>query len=305
MSSAVLFLLLVVSATATVASGANPATVPSSTSPMIAPNGQVMAPGCVSFVQDGAKVFGNGTVVNLDGSRQVLGSTCHSQVRPLTLSGYVANGNDLLATGSNPIYTGYTYWTVPPNPSTCSSSSGQLLFFWNGLEPNGADSGGELLQPVLAHGYNGGGFGCYYYLQSWYLYGGGSIVSSELTVSVGDQIFGYMHYLGTNQGTCCWWYIQASDVTSGQTTYEQVQTSTYGGYNSMLWYFGGVLEAYSVSSCTELPNGSSGSTDFTSQTLTDSTGTSITPYWNTATTTSSPSCGYGVSTGMTYVDLSY
>lgn len=287
-----------------------------STSTMIAPNGEVLGPGCVYFVANGASVVGNGTIINADGSKVTvgnIGSTCHESASPDTYGTppYVANGNDLLSTSGNPIGTASADWTVPtstPAP-TCSSSGGQLLFYWNGLEVNGSVPGGELLQPVLAHGYNGVNYGCYYYIQSWYLYMVGrnnySITTVGTTVLSGDSLAGYMDYIGTHSGSCCWWYLSITDSTYSTSESEFVRTSAYGGFSSFWWYFGGVLEAYSITSCADFPNGSFGYTAFSSQTLSDTTGHSITPSWTTATTSGTPQCSFLVSTGSTFVDLSY
>lgn len=259
--------------------------------------------------------MGNGTVLNTDGSRQQIGNSCkswQSGVQPPTISSWVEDAYDTLGSGSNPVGSSSAYWTVPPAPSTCSSSSGQLLFFFNGLEVDQYDTAGELLQPVLAHGYNGGNYGCYYYMQAWYVYTGspGYIATTGVTVSSGDTLWGYMAYIGTNPNTstCCWWEIKLLDTSTNPQliTYEYVQTSAYGGYSAMREIYGGVLEAYSVSSCTDLPGGSSGSTDFTSQYILDTSGTQITPSWTGVVTSGlSPQCGYGGSFGSTYVDLTY
>ena len=161
------------------------------------------------------------------------------------------------------------------------------------------------MQPVLSHGYNGGNWGCYYYINVWYLYTGGSIVTAGQRVNVGDSLQGYMTYSSNHLGSCCWWEGEMIDSTNLALQTEWVQTSYFGGFSAMRWIFGGVLEAYGVASCSYYPNGSTGSTNFTSISIYDSSGSSITPSLSSFTTTQTPQCSYGVTTSSTSVNLAY
>jgi hypothetical protein len=309
---AIFFVILTIALVPTGLAHASEPAISANTATMTAPNGDLIAPGCAFGVQNGAVVLKNNTVVNKDGSKETIDtSTCH-HVQPPSYSGYVEDGDDLLSSSSNPIYSAYSYWTVPSNSGiTCSQSASQLFFLWNGLEPNGTDLGNEILQPVLAHGYDGPLGSCNFWLSVWYGYGPSNnyvwiYTTSAATLTAGDSIFGYMHYLGTYEGSCCWWYVQLSDNTASISISETIPTSSDGGYSAMRWYFGGVLEANAdITACADYPGGSSGVTDFTTQYLADSSGTQITPSWNKPVTSGTPQCSFSVSTTSTAVDLDY
>ncbi len=266
------------------------------TSNVTAPNKEELPPACVHVVPNNAIVSANGTVVVPGVMRENIQLACSQKTIPPATNGYVVDGNDLLSTSSNSINELIAYWTVPPNPTTCSSSSDQILFFWNGLEDNGNDTYGVLWQPVLSHGYNGGSYGCYYYINVWFLDNGNSMITPGFTVYPGDTIFAELYYEGTVGGTCCYWYGEIADQTSGHLGVESEQGQTGPGtYYQMYWAFGGVLEVANVNSCSEYPNGSSGYTEFYNILMYDSTWTAVSPSWTSFVTSQTPGCNFGTS----------
>lgn len=56
----------------------------------------------------------------------------------------------------------YGEWAVPPAPP---ANDGQILYFWNGVEP---DDNSAVLQPVLQWGSTPAGGGAYWAVASWY-----------------------------------------------------------------------------------------------------------------------------------------
>jgi hypothetical protein len=181
-------------------------------------------------------------------------------------------------------------WTVPSDPTNCNQTAHPLLFFWDGFEPDGSDSGGIVFQPVLSHGYNGGSYGCYYYVNVWFVYTGGSTVTPALTVYAGDSLSAATYYLGSVGGVCCYWFGQIVDNTVGHqgSRSESVQPVWY----QFRWAFGAVLEAYAINYCSEYPNGSSGSTEWYNIKMWDSTNTAINPSWTGSVNSPTPLCSF-------------
>jgi hypothetical protein len=80
-----------------------------------------------------------------------------------------------------------TSWVVPPPPS---SESGQLVYFFNGLQD---DAGDIILQPVLQWGVSGAGGGQYWGAASWHVDSSGHAFYTPVTrVSAGGTLTGVM-----------------------------------------------------------------------------------------------------------------
>jgi len=133
----------------------------------------------------------------------------------------------------------YGEWTVPQDP--VDQNAAQTLFYWNGVEP--ADTS-AVLQPVLQWGESAAGGGNFWAIASWLVSSThATIVSPLLTVESGDVIEGFNTYL-TN-GT---WVITASvqnnktATTSFSYKPDQAFTIAYE-----------VLEAYTITECTDYP----------------------------------------------------
>jgi hypothetical protein len=133
-------------------------------------------------------------------------------------------------------------WTVPSYPS----SSGALIYLFNGIEPSSAS---WILQPVLQYGASPAGGGNYYGIASWLVGSNGYAFHSPLvTVYPGDSIFGYTQMTGVS-GSKKYWAVVAQDRTSGAYSW----ISAYVSGQHWTWAYAGVLEAYNVTSCSQFP----------------------------------------------------
>jgi hypothetical protein len=173
-------------------------------------------------------------------------------------------------------------WTVPSNPK----ANGGLVYMFNGIEPTGEN---WILQPVLQYGSNGSFGGNYWVIASWMVGPNGyAFHSPPETVSPGNTLDGYTWITGTS-GSTLDWEVYAYDQTSG--AYSWITATTSGlQWN---WAFAGVLEAYYISSCSELP--ASDETVFQNTAVYHGypSYTYDTASWYGAIySTGSPSCGY-------------
>ena len=136
-------------------------------------------------------------------------------------------------------------WTVPPVPTT--ASDGGLIFLWNGIEDS---SELWVLQPVLQYGetfYKTGGN--YWAIASWFIENTNVFYSGPEKVNPGDSIFGYTEIIGTS-GSTLDWKVNATDLTTG--AYSWIKVGTSGLH--WTWAFGGVLEAYNITECSQFPS---------------------------------------------------
>ncbi|KAF9266679.1 hypothetical protein L218DRAFT_941853 [Marasmius fiardii PR-910] len=162
---------------------------------------------------------------------------------------------------SSPIQDFVTTWTVPPNPP---ANDGQLLYLFNGLEP---DSGTAILQPVLQWGQSPAGGGAYWAVSNWYVSDRTSYWSTLQTVAVGQTLQGVIQRTAQNSdGTF--------NYQSGFTNIPGVTTLTNSP--ELTWAFE-TLEAYSVSSASDYPKGC---TVFSKIQITTGSG-AVTPSWQT------------------------
>jgi len=229
--------------------------------------GALVRPDCLHQVPNGAKVSESahgraGEDVTLNG--QLIAhfdpcpensiSTRHLVQDPGTGNGWVeaAQWDTALKSPDNIDYL-YGYWTVPAAPKT----SGALVYFFNGVEPNG---GGWIIQPVLQYGDNGAFGGDYWVFASWLVHSNTDyfVSSTVLSVNPGDKVNGSLWETSISGGTLGY-DIAATDNTTNQSS---LLSLTATGYQR-IWAYAGVLEAYNVTSCSEFPGGSSGSLEFT------------------------------------------
>ncbi|KAJ7050637.1 hypothetical protein C8F01DRAFT_1377403 [Mycena amicta] len=87
-------------------------------------------------------------------------------------------------TAKSPIQWFKTYWKVPSAPK---ANNGQLLYFFNGMQPSGVAA---IIQPVLQYGVSPAGGGNYWAAASWYVGGGHTFHTKLVKVSVGQAING-------------------------------------------------------------------------------------------------------------------
>ncbi len=139
----------------------------------------------------------------------------------------------------------YGYWHVPSPPA----EAGALVFLFNGIEPTG---GQWIMQPVLQWGDNGNFGGNYYTFASWLVgpeSSGVAYYSSPINVNVGDLLTGVTQQNGVTDSDLYYFVTAADGAISQQTTLNGIYSSGL----HWVWAFAGVLEAYSVSSCSQLP----------------------------------------------------
>ena len=143
-------------------------------------------------------------------------------------------------TGKNPIVYFSTTWVVPPPPST---SNNQVVFLFNGMQPNSA---AHIIQPVLQWGPSAAGGGNYWSITNWYADGQGGAATFQPLVRVnpGDVLQGVM--------TC-----------TGQSGTEFSYKSSFVGHptldvtvsdvEELTWAYE-TLECYGLTTCTDYPN---------------------------------------------------
>ncbi|KAF8907840.1 hypothetical protein CPB84DRAFT_239319 [Gymnopilus junonius] len=146
-------------------------------------------------------------------------------------------------TGPSPISFFGSNWVVPAIPT---SWDGQLLYWFNGLEPAVENA---ILQPVLQYGFSPAGGGEFYALASWWLIGNDVYHTDISLVSPGTYLQGQMTLTGTS-------------TSGGVTTYDY--QSTFVGYpgttisasttEELAWAFE-TLEIYGTEFIPDLPYG--------------------------------------------------
>ena len=263
---------------------------------VVTPNGY-FHPSCVGSLAAGESLDADGNVLAANGQVRKLAPCAYPHFAPngtriqgdslprvspfggstnADIEGWVVTGQYLLPR-STPARFQAAQMTVPPGPQT---QSGQVLYFFPGLEDY--ENVVTILQPVLAwNGFNDNNWT----IASWNCCKNGRTWhSAPVSVAVGDTIKGTITGAKCSNAVCPLWSIVSTDVTSGNTT--RLITSGYG--QVMDWVFGGVLEVYGVSQCSEFPNATT--EDFTNISV---FGTSkITQPWEQWLIVSSPACGY-------------
>jgi len=207
---------------------------------------QVAVPGrgwvdasCVQQVPSGIIFHHNETTSEMviehpDGTFSKPENTCSSSVKSAKTydSGYQSLANYYAASGDSFSYFS-AGWTVPKAPS---ASDGQVLFFFNALEPTSSPT--TILQPVLEYNNLAAG----YNMASWWGpdSGGTYYHSNPLSVSSGDQIVGVISYANPQ------WTV--TSTANGQSVVISVSSIT----TPQNWAFF-ANEVYSVGSCSDYP----------------------------------------------------
>jgi hypothetical protein len=242
-------------------------------------------PSCVARVHPGETVLDDGSIRQADGSIRSVpacGSLAYNANGQPTdaapppgpaLNGWVENVSTM-STGALAKLS--ATWTVPQPPT--NPGGGELDYFFNGLE------GGEtILQPVLT--YTNGAWTA----TSWNCCKAGTTYhGNTINVSPGDVLVGTM--TGTNcdttTGICNNWRIETLDQNTQQSSV--LDTSSWGAAET--WPFAGVLEAYGVTTCADLP--ASGDLVFANQSYTTVSGAPARAAWQFGTYTLPLDCGY-------------
>ena len=275
---------------------------------VVTPNGY-FDPSCVQEVHEGEELHKDGNIRRVDGSlrKPALCSQAHFALNGTRIE---PNGLVTFPAAHNPTINGWVIdtnysssvaigrivasWKVPSNPTTSAS---QVIYFFPGLEqlPNVQ----SILQPVLGwNGYNDHKWT----MASWNCCVSGTTYhSSPINVSVGDSITGDTYSNCSPGVTCSTWKIVSKDVTKGTST-----TLTTNPYATLNWVFGGVLEAYGVSSCNHYP--SNGSIAFTNIAVYNLNQVQIAnPPWTKdfPVGSTSPQCNYGITATASNTTLVY
>jgi len=181
----------------------------------------------------------------------------------------------------------YSEWDVPPNPT---SNDGQVIYLFNGFEQYSKDV--TIIQPVL--GWNSD------YASSWGIASwncckkGTTWEAPAASVNPGDHLEGYV-FNNCSAGTtkCGSWDIVIVDEQNGNFS-QMLDTSNYG--QTFNWAFGGVLEVYYITQCTDYPPADYlGGIGFYNQSVLNDNFDSITPAWTISNVSGglTPQCSYG------------
>jgi hypothetical protein len=304
------------SAAATNAQDASPvitAPLAGPTRPSTVPDGYVVTPfgffhpSCVQSLAKGERLLADGRVQHANGSVNALAAVCRyphymrngvaaaaTRSSPPTINGWVESAS--ITTGS--LHKSYgaliTGWIVPRQPY---ADDGQTLFFFPGFEEIN-DAQTSILQPVL------GWYGGQWTIASWNCCLSGIATNSPPeVVKAGDVIYGSITN-GCQPGTvsCASWNVLTVDLSTGQSTTLGNTPSQGQVFN---WAFGGVLEAYSVSSCDDYPKDPQ--LTFDQVTVFDE---NLRPLdhekWSIAVdTTDAPQCRYGIDASERGVKVKY
>ncbi|MGB9234593.1 MAG: hypothetical protein WCC04_09280 [Terriglobales bacterium] len=266
-------------------------------------------PSCVLHIAEGETLLADGRIEHVDGTADANVPVCNyprfSPTGAIVSDTAEPRGTDVPAVNGwlESVWTTTTTsfakvtssWPVPPLPTI---NNGETLFFFPGLEDISAVQ--SILQPVLQW-YAPGPWA----VASWNCcLSGITVESTPVNVSPGDTI------LGTISSTCkagahycAKWNVISEDKTTGKKTTLSKTPSDGQIWN---WAFGGVMEVYGVTKCTDYPKGNK-STVFTTHLYDQNLKAVSSPSWTTAPAGSSttPKCGYGLHVTATQETLDY
>ena len=276
---------------------------------VVTPNGFFHA-SCVIELADDDVVAPNGDIALADG-RTRKGTACafpsfdtdgHARNSPVaadgqsiqpTINGWVVDSN--YNTSSTPASSKMVADFVVPSGPT--SSAGQVLYFFPGLEalPNVQ----SILQPVLA--WDGFGDNAWTVTNWNCCINGTTYHGGSISTSTGHTVHSVMTGAKcASNGICPTWKIVATDNNSGQKT--TFKTQAHG--QAFNWYFGGVMEVYGVSTCSQYP--SNGSISFSNIHVYGVSGSESTPStWSKSISNVTPSCSYGLTTTKNTAVISF
>jgi hypothetical protein len=132
-----------------------------------------------------------------------------------------------------------TEWSVPSAPST---SSGQTIFLFNGIQNTGTGYG--ILQPVLQWGSSGAGGGAYWTVASWYVASSGQAFHTNLIrVDPGTKLQGVMTQTSV-----------AGALYNYSCTFQGIANTTLPVTNiAPLHWANETLECYGLTKCSDMP----------------------------------------------------
>jgi hypothetical protein len=274
---------------------------------VVTPNG-FFHPSCVQRVDADETLHPNGTVVRGDGSVR--------RVQPCAYPHYAADGTELARDAVPPLplagtrpadpqqingWVAYASYVVPRAnaavfiagdmsvPDAPTIHSGQVVYFFQGLED--LENVQTIVQPVL--GWNAfndnrwtiASWNCCLSGETWH--------SAPVAVDAGVTVEGRVSSSNCTANICEDWAILTRDPVNDHDT--TLNTNGYG--QAFDWVFGGVLEAYGISQCGELPV--SGVEEFTHIMVgalrPTSSGRAGQPLaWDPTIVASAPNCSYVV-----------
>ncbi len=217
------------------------------------------------------------------------------KVEPPTINGWVESASVITSSSYGEIVAS---WTVPPAPT---SRNGEVVYFFPGMQDS--NDVVSIIQPVL--GWNMDDTNTPWTIASWNCCPSGiTVESNPVNVSPGDTIEGtVISTCSAGTKSCPTWNITTADETTGGSTTLGNTPSEGQTFN---WAFGGVLEAYNISQCSDYPPNAS--LAFSSIALYDYNFDQISnPGWsiNYWAQGGSPQCNYLVQTAATEVTLNY
>lgn len=224
---------------------------------VVTPNG-LFHPSCVGELGEDDRLTANGDVLRANGHLEAASACAYprfagrGQAGALPLpEGEVPSFDGWIADSeSNPFETPSAQrmvatFTVPSLPRR---DVAQVLYYFPGLASFSYES--TILQPVL---------GWWTWWGSWTMTNwncckdGKTWHGPSINVATGDKIQGSMTGSTCAEGFCAYWKIVSKDKTTGKKT--KFVTESYG--QAFVWYFGGAMEVYGVSACSDFPaNGS-------------------------------------------------
>jgi len=200
------------------------------------PGGKLFHNTCVHHVPTGAVAHGDqekNTIVTLPSGKKVVHPPCsYPVISPGPLHGPAWKAwTEYNNTGTITKFT--TVWGIPPAPP---SYTGQILYFWNGIEPS---QNTAVLQPVLQFGSTPAGGGNYWALASWYVSEStaqfSDLIQCSSSTVVGDMAF--------DPASGAWQVTGVCGQQKATLTYTPPETD-------YTWAYPSVLEAYDVEDCT-------------------------------------------------------
>jgi hypothetical protein len=216
-------------------------------------------PSCVLKIAEGETLLANRRILQrADGTLENIPACAYPHYAasgPITAAGATKVESPTIDgwVGSESVTTGTSYgeivadWVVPPAPA---SSNGEIVYFFPGMEDS--NDVVSIIQPVLQYGDNGYFGGNDWVIASWNCCPSGiTDYSTPVSVNTGDVIQGTVKSTcSAGTESCSTWNITTADETTGGSTTLANSSSEGQTFN---WAFGGVLEAYNISQCSDYP----------------------------------------------------
>lgn len=204
----------------------------------------------VFSVPSGSVIVG-GTSVVLPNGTQISLPTRPASITP-TDDGWLAYADWTYTASGYSIGSYDASWTLPSSPT---SSNGQTIFLFNGLESS--SSGTFIIQPVLQWGSSACGGGPYWEMAAWYVTSSSYVCSTLMNVSY-SAISGQMS--GSNCQSSngeCDWVITGTQFQNGVGYSTTLSYSGQSQLDDLALYWSSVtLEAYNIAKCSDFPSGS-------------------------------------------------